>query len=98
MAYEKDRAWKKPTMREQKMAKGLLPSPWVMRLAGENITRRIYEDWNAFRRGHPVNLIVKIGNEQRTITRAALDAALAAAEQEHAEWRLRHAANKGTKR
>lgn len=39
-------AWKHRTLRAPKMVRGLIESPFMVKLSGDKAKRRIYEDWN----------------------------------------------------
>lgn len=64
MAYNKNRAWVKATKRGPKMVHGLVPSSWVIRLANETTTRRIYEDWTKYSKLKRKELIYLNGKQK----------------------------------
>lgn len=72
MAARIERAWRQGLRRGRPMypTHGLLPSPYVLRLEGETVVRRVYEDWNLYRRGRVVPWMIKIKEEVRPLTPA----------------------------
>lgn len=85
---KEDRAWVKLTKRSPKMVRGLVASKWVVRLAGETCTRRIYEDWSGYSKG-PVRLVLVVDDTKRPVERADLVAWEANEAKREAAWRAK---------
>lgn len=87
MSKEEDRAWVKLTKRSPKMVRGLIASKWVVRLAGETCTRRVYEDWTGHTGKKPVPLVLLVDDAKRPVERADLAAWEANEAKREAAWR-----------
>jgi hypothetical protein len=80
------RAWTKGTLRGARMMRGLVESDWVVEIDDDKVSRRVYEDWNDYRKTKNVPLVVKIKGTLFTVDRASIDFGLAEADRVRSEF------------
>lgn len=87
MPHDKMRAWTKLTKRAPQPRGGLMPSSFVVRLAGESCLRRVFRQFVDADVSLDTRLVVLVNNQHVEVTDAQIEEALAEA-QRHLEARL----------